>query len=213
MLPELVFVGGQVAELLVSDPATVRIRPTDDVDVIVRVTTRSRYSALQERLGDLGFEPDMREGSPICRVRTQDDLVLDAMPLNEAILGFSNRWYEYAIESAVEIVLEPGLVIRSIDAPAFLATKFEAYAGRGGGDVLESPDIEDILTVIAGRQSIAQEVEAAPSPVREFIRHRAGALLDEPWIAEMLQNAVPDSRRVRGLGERMLQRLCEVAGR
>lgn len=35
LLSEVVFVGGQVAELLVTDPAATGIRATDDVDVIV----------------------------------------------------------------------------------------------------------------------------------------------------------------------------------
>ncbi len=43
LLAELVFVGGQVAELLVTDAAAVRVRPTDDVDVVVRGTTRGAY--------------------------------------------------------------------------------------------------------------------------------------------------------------------------
>lgn len=47
LLGELVFVGGQVAELLVTDPAAVRVRPTDDVDVVVPVTTRTEYHAHQ----------------------------------------------------------------------------------------------------------------------------------------------------------------------
>ena len=93
LIGELVFVGGQVAELLVTDPAAVRVRPTDDVDVVVPVTTRTAYHALQMRLMGLGFTPDQRAGAPVCRMRTADDLILDVMPLNEAILGFSNRWY------------------------------------------------------------------------------------------------------------------------
>ena len=43
VLDEVVFVGGHVAELLVTDPAAVRIRQTNDVDVIVRVTSRTAY--------------------------------------------------------------------------------------------------------------------------------------------------------------------------
>jgi hypothetical protein len=39
---EVVLVGGQVAELLVTDPAAVRVRPTDDVDVICEVATARR---------------------------------------------------------------------------------------------------------------------------------------------------------------------------
>lgn len=36
ILPELVFVGGQVADLLVTSPGVTRIRPTIDVDVVVK---------------------------------------------------------------------------------------------------------------------------------------------------------------------------------
>lgn len=100
LLTDVVFVGGQMVELLVTDPAAVRMRPTDDVDVVVPVTTRTAYRQLQQQLAELGFRPDMRDGAPICRVRTSDDLVLDAMPLDEEILGFSNRWYPLAIRHA-----------------------------------------------------------------------------------------------------------------
>jgi hypothetical protein len=62
---------------------------------------------------------------------TKDDLVLDVMPLDEKILGFTNRWYPYAIETAWAVILEEGLEIRVISAPAFLATKWEAFGSRG----------------------------------------------------------------------------------
>ena len=91
LLGEFVFVGSQVAELLVTDAAAVRVRPTDDVDVVVSGTTRGAYHDLQMRLITLGFAPDQRSGAPICRMRTVDDLLLDVMPVDEAILGVSNR--------------------------------------------------------------------------------------------------------------------------
>lgn len=112
LLGGLVFVGGQVAELLVTDPAAVRIRPTDDVDVVVPVTTRAAYHGLQVQLMALGFTPDRRDGAPVCRMRTTDDLILDVMPLDEAILGFSNRWYSDALLSATTWTLEPTLEVR-----------------------------------------------------------------------------------------------------
>ncbi|WP_411280461.1 hypothetical protein [Gemmatimonas sp.] len=43
------------------------------------------------RLIALGLAPDQRSGAPIRRTRTVDDLVLDVMPLDKAILGFSYR--------------------------------------------------------------------------------------------------------------------------
>jgi len=68
-----------------------RTRATDDVDFVVQVTTRGAYHDLQMRLFTLEFAPDQRSGAPICRMRTVDDPLLDVMPLDESILGHSNR--------------------------------------------------------------------------------------------------------------------------
>ncbi len=162
LLGELVFVGGQVAELLVTDPAAVRVRPTDDVDVVVPVTTRTAYHALQMRLMALGFTPDTRAGAPVCRMRTADDLLLDVMPLDDAILGFSNRWYAYALASATALTLEPGLDVRVATAAAFLTMKWEAFASRGAADPMSSHDLEDLITVVAGRAGIVEDLAVAP---------------------------------------------------
>ncbi len=177
LIDELVFVGGQVAELLVTDPAAVRVRPTDDVDVVVPVTTRTAYHALQLRLMALGFTPDHRAAAPVCRMRTADDLVLDVMPLDEAILGFSNRWYSDALASATVVTLEPGLDVHIASAAAFLAMKWEAFASRGAADPMSSHDLEDLITVVAGRAGIVEDVHAAPEEIRHFIREQTAALL------------------------------------
>ena len=211
LLAELVFVGGQMAELLVTDPAAVRVRPTDDVDVVVRITTRSAYHDLQQRLATLGFEPDMREQAPICRTRTRDGLILDVMPLDASILGFGNRWYPLALDTATELPLEPGLTIRAIAAPAFLATKWEAFANRGDADVLMSRDIEDILTLVAGRPRIVDEVRESPADVRAFIQTQTHRLLAHGWADEIVENAIHDARHVPGLRRAVLARLDELA--
>ncbi|MDB4910173.1 MAG: hypothetical protein JWO39_996, partial [Gemmatimonadetes bacterium] len=67
MLDEVVFIGGQMAELLLSDIGAVRLRPTIDVDIIVSVSTRSAYDKIEAQLRALGFEPDRRQDAPICR--------------------------------------------------------------------------------------------------------------------------------------------------
>lgn len=120
MLDDIVFIGGQMAELLVTDTGAVRVRPTVDVDIIVSVSTRSEYNKIEAQLRNLGFEPDRREGAPICRTVSRDGLVLDTMPLAQSILGFSNSWYPYAIETATYEILEPELKIRAVSAPASL---------------------------------------------------------------------------------------------
>lgn len=211
LLAEVVFVGGQMAELLVTDPGALGVRPTDDVDVIVGITTRGAYHDLQMRLMALGFEPDTRLGAPICRTRTREGLVLDVMPLDERVLGFTNRWYPYAIESAGSLILQPDLVIRAIAAPAFLATKWEAFANRGDGDALASHDVEDIVSVVAGRPAITDEVGQCPTGVREFIRSQTRAFLQSPWAEEIVESAVPDARRFPDLRVSVLVRFQSLA--
>ena len=210
LLGELVFVGGQVAELLVTEPAAVRVRPTDDVDVVVPVTTRTAYHALQMRLMALGFTPDTRAGAPVCRMRTADDLLLDVMPLDDAILGFSNRWYSYALASATTLTLETGLDVRVATAAAFLAMKWEAFASRGAADPMSSHDLEDLITVVAGRAGIVEDVDAAPQEIRDFIREQTAAFLDAEWAPAILEGNLPDARRVPGLVDAVVRRFQQM---
>jgi hypothetical protein len=73
------------------------------VDVIVEVASYSQYAKLSKRLRKLGFSEDSSEGAPICRWASEG-MLLDVMPTDEKILGFSNRWYGPALRQAAEIL-------------------------------------------------------------------------------------------------------------
>jgi predicted nucleotidyltransferase len=211
LLDQLVFVGGQMTELLVTDPAAIRPRPTDDVDVVVGVSTKTAYQHIQEQFRALGFQPDRRAHAPLCRLRTRDDLVLDVMPLDENVLGFSNRWYVDAIETAQALELEPGLAIRAISAPAFLATKWEAFASRGADNPIMSHDLEDIVAVVAGRSSIVEELRAAPAELRRHVAERTSDFLRDASFEELVIDNLPDARRFPGLVNGVIDRLRTIA--
>lgn len=142
LLDRVVFVGGHVAELLVTDPGAARVRPTDDVDVIVAITTRTAYHAFGEHLRSLGFQEDISVGAPLCRWRTADGLVVDVMPTDSEILGFTNSWYQLGLVTAVPYDLAPDLQIRILPAPVYLGTKWVAFDHRGQGDYHGSHDLE-----------------------------------------------------------------------
>ena len=89
---KVVFVGGAVVELYGTDPAAPPVRPTIDVDCIVRVTSRSEYRQIEKSLEARGFRHDRSENAPICRWLC-DTLKVDVMPTGENILGFTNRWH------------------------------------------------------------------------------------------------------------------------
>lgn len=56
------------------------------------------------------------------------------MPVEPEILGYSNRWYEGALAQAQSYALPNGMSIRLATAPYVVATKIEAFHGRGAGD-------------------------------------------------------------------------------
>jgi hypothetical protein len=61
LLDELVFVGGAVTSLLVTDAGVGPPRTTLDVDAIAEITSYAEYAKFGERLRALGFSEDIRE--------------------------------------------------------------------------------------------------------------------------------------------------------
>lgn len=190
LLEQLVFVGGAVAGVLITDPALPEIRPTQDVDVICSVIARSDYHELGRQLRQRGFQEDCRPGAPLCRWCI-NDLILDLMPAQSEILGFSNRWYPLALETAQLQGLPSGRSIRVVTAPVFLATKLEAFHGRGKGDYLFSHDLEDMMAVVDGRASLLEECRLSPPELRNDLAAQFRDLLNTPAFLEALPAFLP----------------------
>jgi predicted nucleotidyltransferase len=113
------------------------------------------------------------------------------MPLNEDILGFSNRWYGDALHTATEVLLPNGLTLRAITAPYFLGTKIEAFRGRGHEDYFASHDLEDIVTVVDGRPSLLAEVQASEAKLRSYLAEAVAELLSQPRFLDALPGFLP----------------------
>jgi len=105
------------------------------------------------------------------------ELKVDFMPDDAKILGFSNRWYAKGIATAVPCALTEALNIRILTPELFIATKLEAYIGRGETDLFANRDLEDILQVVDGRPEIVDEVLRAETKVRQFIAEQFRLLL------------------------------------
>jgi predicted nucleotidyltransferase len=91
--------------------------------------------------------------------------------------------------------LNDRIEIRVISGPAFVATKLEAFMSRGGGDILSSHDLEDILNVVDGRPSIVEELSAASEALQKFVRQTFGALLARPDLENYLPGLLSDGNR------------------
>lgn len=196
---QLVFVGGCAVDLLLTDPAAAPTRITFDVDLVARVEALSGYHALEAQFARLGFKRDMAQDAPICRWR-YDNLEVDLMPMDPGILGFANRWYPLAMQTARDVRLPSGVTIRLISAPAFVATKFEAFSDRGRGDLLGSHDLEDIINVVDGRPELVAEITETGSELRQYLAAQCSTLLAMPGFMDALPGLVfPDE----SLGERV----------
>ncbi len=205
---QLVFVGGCAMDLLLTDPAAAPARVTYDVDLVAQVAALAGYHALEKQFSQLGFKRDMAQDAPICRWRYHN-LEVDLMPMDSTVLGFANRWYPLAVQTAQEVVLPAGMTIRLINAPAFLATKFEAFLDRGRGDLLGSHDLEDIVNVLDGRPELVSEVALAAPELRQYLAAQCRALLAMPGFMGALPGMVfPDeslAERVKLLALRFEQ--------
>ncbi|MBO6813114.1 MULTISPECIES: hypothetical protein [Marinobacter] len=180
---QVAFVGGCTTSFLLTDEFVLeQVRHTEDVDLIVHVMGYPGFYALQQALRAKGFKdmpPDPEENAPVCAMKL-GDLRVDFMPDDPQVLGFSNRWYGDALKTAMPYKLSDDLSIRLVNPSYFLATKLEAYKGRGKGDTLSSHDIEDLLTLIDGRESLINEVKAAPEELRGYLAEEFRQLLQDP---------------------------------
>ncbi|HZE44627.1 MAG TPA: hypothetical protein VE058_12615 [Steroidobacteraceae bacterium] len=168
-----------------TDIAAAPVRATRDVDVIVEVLTLADYHALERELEKAGFSHDRSPEAPICRWIIGSSL-MDVMPTDERVLGFANRWFTQAIRTAESMELPSGRMIRVVTPPLFLATKLEAFRGRGCGDFLASHDLEDIITVIDGRRELLDDVRASAPLLRSYIAHEISVLLQNPGFNQAL---------------------------
>ena len=71
-----------------------------------------------------------------------------------------------------------------------MATKLEAWSGRGGGDHLRSHDLEDIIRLVDGRAEIVDEVRDASADLRSFLSREFVTLLDQPSFLDAIDGTV-----------------------
>ena len=188
---QLVFVGGCATALHITDPAAATVRATQDVDAIVAISSLTEYQRLGEELRARGFTQTLAEGEPPYRW-SRGGMKLDVMPAEESVLGFSNRWYDAALRTAVRVRLPGGVSIRLVTAVCFLATKLEAFEDRGRGDYLESHDLEDVLSVVDGRPEIVAEIADADPRIRGYVAAVFGRLLSDEGFLNALPGLVTD---------------------
>lgn len=206
----VVFVGGATVDMYITRLAGDPLRATDDVDCVIGITSRVAFGQLEEKLRSLGFAHPMDDPkAPICRWRFSGILV-DVMPIDPGVLGFSNRWYPEGVEHAEKRNLPDGQEVAIFTLPYFLASKIEAFLGRGKGDFYGSKDIEDIVAVIDGAEDAREKILGAPETVRTYIGKEFDALLRNELFVQSVTGHL-GLRAGAGRIQRVLQVLRELA--
>jgi len=191
----VVFVGGCATGLLLTQERPDRIRMTEDVDIVAQALTVHDYHAIEKQVRAQGFSNDIRPDAPICRW-VYKNVTLDLMPTVKDILGFANRWYPLALQTAEQVTLPSGICIKLIIAPVFIGTKLEAFKDRGKDangkpDYLGSHDMEDIITVADRRLELLEECRATAPELRAYLAAEFTALFDNPEFEQALSGHLP----------------------
>lgn len=187
---KMVYVGGAVAELYVTDPASTDIRPTMDIDCVTELASYSKLSQLENSLREKGFKNDQSPDTPMCRW-IYNGKIVDIMPDDSNIIGFTNRWYHAALSYKEKRALPNGKEIFVFSAPYYIATKIEAVKGRGGNDWRSSHDFEDIIYIMNYTPDFVEQLKMVNPELKQYYIDEFIAILARPNIKEEIECALP----------------------
>lgn len=201
---DLVFVGGAIISLHIDEPQHIVVRETFDVDCVVEATLRTDYERVVKKLRLIGFGEDM-ESHIIGRFR-KNDLILDLLPTDSKILGYSNQWYPEGYKNHI-VKSVGGVDIKIFDLPYLVATKIEAFKGRGNGHFNASHDIEDIVTLFDGCSEIVKSIKSSEKHLKNYLITEITNLLKNPNFISSLDEHISDRVNIGGRKQTILSRM------
>lgn len=179
-----------MTELYANNPAASDIRASLDVDCVIELGTRSTFDMFEQDLRSKGFSNDTSVGSPICRW-IYKKIKVDIMPSDPTVIGFTNQWYSDGIENKIEKLLPDGNRIFVFMPVYYLAAKFEAHKNRGGVDLRQSHDFEDIIYVMDNYSDLLTDISRANEKVKKYLIQENRRLLKNPNLSEGVECALP----------------------
>ncbi len=119
-----------------------------------------------------------------CRYKYHD-IVIDIMPTDEHILGFTNIWYKDGLQNSISYDLDNDLKIQIFQLSYFLGSKFEALKSeRHGKDYRYNSDFEDIIYIFDNRINIKNELIECNGEIKIYLQKAISELLKRPYIEE-----------------------------
>jgi hypothetical protein len=205
---DVTFTGGATIPLYLDAIAALEVRPTDDVDCVVEVTTQVGYYQLAAQLRSLGLEEDATPGAPLCRWLCQG-IKLDMMPIDERVLGFGNQWYLPGVATAIDYRLPSDRQIRIFSLPYVIAAKIVAFQSRGKSQHYFSKDFEDLVALFNGAPNFLAEIATAEAEVRAYIIDWIGA--EQKNLNTIAPSFLSNAEQIAGRGRLLIERISAVA--
>ncbi|ELR72901.1 hypothetical protein C900_00862 [Fulvivirga imtechensis AK7] len=180
---QVVYVGGAVVSLYIDDPAADDVRPTKDIDLSFEILSIGELELLREELNKRGFKQTF-EDNVICRFRL-DDKKVDVMATEEIGWAPANRWFKDGFKNSYTVDVED-VTIRLMPFPYFLASKFDAFKGRGAKDARMSHDFEDIVYLLNYTSDFTEIILSSDAEVRIFLINCFEEILNDKLLQEAI---------------------------
>jgi predicted nucleotidyltransferase len=187
---EVVFVGGATVSLY-ADRSAEETRPTEDVDILIEISSTTEYAKMEDQLRKMGFEND--KNAKFLGRYLHSGVVVDVMPTDEQILGFLNKWYKEGFKTSINFQIDPQHTVRIFSPAYFIATKLEAFKSRGNKDGRMSSDFEDIIFLWENRRTIWKEMAEANPNLRSYLVEECKLLLANNYIEEWISSHTSNS--------------------
>jgi len=164
---KVVFVGGATIALYGNPDTAFEVRPTDDIDVVVELATYGSFAKLEERLREIGFVNET-EAKVVCRYKIRG-IIVDIMPTDPKVIGFSNQWYPEGFSNAILYDLTERQSIYIFSLEYLVATKLEAFFSRGKTDFLFSRDFEDLVYLFENAEGIEDALSNCSGNLKNYL--------------------------------------------
>ncbi len=179
---EVIYVGGAIISLYVTEEGAEQPRPTKDIDVSVKVSSYAQMDQLREQLASKKIYPAAAE--KIMYRFTHEGILIDFIPYESTPLGPTNKWLKPGFEKAYYESVG-ATKIRILPVSLFLATKWEAFNSRGS-DPRMSHDFEDIIYIIDNNLNVYEDITKAEKDVQFFLKEMSTKILSHPSRNEII---------------------------
>lgn len=189
---KIIFVGGAVLDLYVTDDAAPEFRPSGDIDCLLNLPALLDNYVWERMLIERGFEKQKATQSPTCRWVYQGiPVTISPIQGQMELLGYRNIWYEEGLFHSLNHTLPNGVTIRIFHPAYYTAAKVNAFLDRGRENFRHSEDFQDLVYLIEHRPQLSEDIEKAFHEVRSYVRSNFRRFLAYPDLEEGLYYALP----------------------